>query len=355
LKVLFIVPYPIEAASTRYRVDQYLLYLHQNGIEPTVSRFINSGQFFNTLYQPGHTYQKTVYFSAALLRRLRDLLSLKSFDIIFIQREALPLGPAIFERLASLSRRPIIFDFDDAIYLPHSSEANRWISWIRYPEKVADIVKYSSHVIVGNQTLREYVLQFHQRVSIIPTSINTDQYVIRPEQKSNTGSLTIGWVGSGTTVQYLHLLDNVFRQLAQRHQFRLCVVGGEYQLPGLEVICRPWHLRNEIYDLHSFDIGLMPLPDNRWTRGKGGFKAIQYMGVGIPVVASPVGINSEIIKHNENGLLAASDEEWHECLSQLLEDATLRRRLGLVGRATVEAHYSVQANAPKLLDILLSI
>ncbi|MCB0171426.1 MAG: glycosyltransferase family 4 protein [Anaerolineae bacterium] len=248
----------------------------------------------------------------------------------------------------------MLFDFDDAIYLPHSSQANRWISWIKYPEKVEAIVKYSTHVIVGNSTLQEYVQRYHRRVSIIPTSIDIERYRVRPKLSSQTEPLTIGWVGSGTTVQYLDLLNNVFRQLARHHNFRLVIVGGAYQLPGVEVVARPWTLKNEISDLHSFDIGVMPLPDNQWTQGKGGFKAIQYMGVGVPAVASPVGMNTEIIKHNENGFLPNSEQGWIDCLAALLEDAALRRRLGLAGRTTVQTAYSVQANAPKLLKLLLS-
>lgn len=352
--MLFIVPYPIEAASTRYRVDQYLPFLCQNGVDVTVSRFIDSSRFFHILYQPGRIAQKSAYFLAAMRRRVQDLLRLKHFDLIFIQREALPLGPPIFERLAVRSQRPILFDFDDAIYLSHSSEANRWISWIKYPKKVEEIVKHSAHVIVGNNNLKEYVLQYHQRVSIIPTSIDTERYLVRTQGSPQNAPLTIGWVGSGTTVQYLHLLDSVFRRLARRYDFRLLVIGGKYHLSGVKVICRPWKLKNEIFDLQSFDVGIMPLPDNQWTRGKGGFKAIQYMGVGIPAVASPVGINTEIIAHNENGFLPNSEQEWVDCLSALLDDATLRRRIGLAGRRTVEAAYSVQANAPKLLKLLLS-
>jgi len=355
MKILFIVPYPVEAASTRYRVDQYLPFLRMHGIEPTISRFIDSDEFFRMLYSSGHTLQKITYFLSGILRRIRDLRHIYKFDVIFIQKEALPLGPAIFEWLVSLLQCPIIFDFDDAIYLPHSSTANRWISWIKHPRKVATIIQHSTHVIVGNQNLRQYVLQFHQRVTIIPTSINTDYYTVRRKRQSNTSPLTIGWVGSGTTVDYLHQLDEVFLSLAQHYKFRLCVIGGEYQLPGIDVVCCPWKLENEISDLHRFDIGIMPLPDNEWTRGKGGFKALQYMGVGVPTVASTVGINTEIISNGINGFLATSTQEWIKYLSMLLEDASLRQRLGLAGRRTVEERYSVKVNAPKLLNVLQSI
>lgn len=351
MKVLFIVPYPKEAASTRYRVDQYLDYLRENGIEPTLSRFINSKKAFRMLYTPGHLLQKFLYFIYGFLRRIYDLLRLSNFDVIFIQREALPFGPAIFEYAASLSHRPIIFDFDDAIYLPHSSKANRWISWVKYPDKVSSIIKYSNHIIVGNQTLSQYAKQIHKHVTIIPTSIDTSFYTVRQAKQSPVNALTIGWVGSESTVDYLHLLDTVFLALKRTYRFQLCVIGGEYQLTGIDVICRPWQLKNELSDLHNFDIGIMPLPDNDWTRGKGGFKILQYMGIGIPVVASAVGINKEIVSNGVNGFLATSSQEWISFLSILLDNTVLRKRLGLAGRETVEKYYSLNVNAPKLLSI----
>lgn len=355
MKILFIVPYPIEAASTRYRVDQYLPYLRQHGVEPTVSRFIESSQFFGMLYQPGRVWYKVAYFLTAFTRRLLDLLRLRRFDVIFVQREALPFGPPVFEKLARSLHCRIIFDFDDAIYLSHSSSANRWVSWLKSPGKVAKIIEISSQVIVGNQNLKEFALQFNPQVSIIPTSINTDQYTLRSAAQNENALPIIGWVGNQGNVQYLHLLDDVFTELATRYAFQLCVVGGQYHHPHINVECRPWHLQNEISDLHRFDIGIMPLPDNEWTRGKGGFKAIQYMGVGMPTVASPVGINTEIITHGENGFLASTSLEWLTCLSALIDDASLRHQLGLAGRKTVEATYSVSTNAPKLLKLLQQV
>lgn len=354
MKVLFLVPYPIEAASTRYRVDQYLPYLGDNGIEPTVSRFIASSEFFRILYQPGHHARKMAYFLLATLRRLADLFRSKSFDLIFVQREALPYGPALIEPLLASFGGRVVYDFDDAIYLLHSSEANRHLNWIRFPDKVDRIVQLSQHVIVGNKNLQAYVRQFHQRVSVIPTSINVQEYTIKPETPSPE-PLTIGWVGSSSTDQYLHLLDDVFHRLAQLHKFRLLVIGGQYAHPDIEVICRKWQLQHEVSNLHSIDVGIMPLPNDQWTQGKGGFKAIQYMGVGVPAVASAVGINTEIIAHGKNGFLPTTEQEWIDCLAILLEDAKLRRQLGLAGRKTVEARYSVQVNAPKLLRLLKSV
>lgn len=352
MNVLFVVPYPIEAPSTRYRVYQYLPYLEANGIAPTVSRFIDSSDFFRRLYQPGGVAAKAAYFGERIISRLLDLTRVGRFDAVFIQREALPIGPALFETLAAKLGAPLIFDFDDAIYLPHASDANRWVSWLKQPGKTAAIVRHSRQVIVGNGVLAAYAQQYNPQVTIIPSSIDATLYPVRAIEQARPDVITLGWVGSGSNLSYLHQIAPALRQLSQSHRVRVEVVGGTIALEGIEVHCRPWQLANEISDLHSFDIGLMPLPDNPWTQGKGGFKAIQYMGVGLPVVASPVGINTEIIKDGVNGCLAASTAEWLGALTRLVEDAALRRRLGEAGRATVVERYSTQVNGPRLLAVL---
>ncbi|MHA1937812.1 MAG: glycosyltransferase family 4 protein [Candidatus Thorarchaeota archaeon] len=355
MKVLFIVPYPIDGPSTRYRVWQYLPYLQSQGIEPTVRPFVDSSAFYELLYRNGYLLRKAAYTLRSLFRRATDLLRLPDFEAIFIQREAFPLGPAVFERLVSLADLPVIFDFDDTIYLPHASEANHWISWLKQPAKTADIIRYSTCVIAGNEVLARYATRFNRNVIVIPTSIDTDRYTVRPPAKPGKDPITIGWIGSGTTVKYLHQLSTVFRELVQRYAIRIIVVGARYELPGVEVICRPWSLENELSDLHSFDIGVMPLPDDEWTRGKCGLKALQYMGVGVPAVVSPVGVNNKIVTDGVNGFLANSDKTWFVRLSALVEDPSLRRRLGLAGRATVEEQYSLRVNAPHLLRVIRSV
>lgn len=355
MKILFIVPYPIQAASTRYRVEQYLPFLRAHGIEPTVSRFIHSSDFFARLYEPGRVAYKGVYIAARTLRRLLDLGRVGRYDVVMIQREALPIGPPLFEKLAAVFNAPIVFDFDDAIYLHHASEANRWISWLKQPKKTAEIIRISQHVIVGNQELAQYARKYNRRVSIIPSSIDMQRYVPKPNvPPDHAEHVVIGWVGSNSTAQYLEPLASVFQDLAKSHHVRFHIVGGRPTLPNVGAMFAPWILENEIKDLHGFDIGIMPLPDTPWTRGKGGFKAIQYMGVGIPAVASPVGINREFICDGVNGFLPDTLDEWYRVLAMLVEDGDLRRRIGRAGRETVATAYSLQANAPKLLDILLS-
>jgi glycosyltransferase involved in cell wall biosynthesis len=245
---------------------------------------------------------------------------------------------------------PIVYDFDDAVWQPHSSQANRAFQILRYPEKVKRIMRLSREVIAGNGYLRDYALRHNPRVAVIPTPVDTD--LLYPGPQRNGRSVTLGWIGSHSSAIYLGSLDPVLRHLAERHDLRVKVVGGEYHSAHARVSTHEWRLDREAADLHSFDIGLMPMPDNPWTRGKCAFKALQYMAVGIPVVCSPVGMNVEVVQDGINGFLARSEADWIERLSLLIENPGLRRAMGQAGRAVVEERYSVKANFPKLLRVL---
>lgn len=350
MRALFIVPYPIEGPSTRYRVEQYLPYLREHGLEIDVARFIGSSDFYGRMFQPGRHLQKAAYVAWRIMRRLADALRANRYDVILIQREAMPYGPPFIERLIFRSGVPVVYDFDDAIYIRRSSKANRRMAWLKQPEKTAELIARSAHVIAGNRILAEYARQFNKTVSTIPTPLDMARYTVRPARQRDT--LTIGWVGTLTNSAYLHSLDEALTVLNGRFPLTLTLVGGEYIHPIMPTINRPWRLENELVDLHDFDMGVMPLPDTEWTRGKCGFKILQYMAAGVPCVASPVGVNVDIIQTGVNGFLANSPAEWVDALTQLAQSATLRQQVGLAGRATVEADYALQKQTPRLLTIL---
>jgi glycosyltransferase involved in cell wall biosynthesis len=352
MKVLFLVPYPTEGATNRYRVEQYLPYLQAQGFEATLRPFTRPAQFYRLLYQPGHIIKKGFYFLFSTLSRLTDLGRVSGHDVVFIHRETFPYGPAVLEGLISRFKKPLVFDFDDAIYLLNVSQANRRLGFLKRPTKTADIIRYSTEVIAGNTYLRDYSRQYNPHVTVIPTPVDTDLYSVGKNEPKNNARVTIGWMGSHSTVGYLNQLDEVFRRLSHKYQIIIKVVGSEYRLSGVEVVNQPWALQREVADLQSFDIGVMPLPDDKWSRGKCGFKLLQYMGVGVPAVCSPVGVNSQIVQDGINGYLAATDAEWVTRLSALIEDPTLRRKIGRQGRTTVEEQYSVKVNAPRLVDVL---
>lgn len=353
LKVLFVVPYPIDAPSTRYRVEQYLPYLQAHGVQCDVARFIASRSFYLTMYRPGRNVRKALYTVGRMAARLAHIWRSRRYDVIFIQREAAPYGPAFVEQLMARLGTPLVYDFDDAVYLRRSTAANRWAGILKQPQKTARIIEKSAHVIAGNRFLAAYAQRYSQAVTIIPTTLDCDRYTLRPNRMS--ADITIGWIGTTTNVAYLRLIQQPLAQLAQRHAFRLLVVGGEIDLPGVPVVCKPWRLENEIADLHAFDIGIMPLVDDEWTRGKCGFKALQYMAVGTPAVVSPVGVNADFIQSGQNGFLADSADAWLAHLSALIESAELRQTMGLAGRQTVVDQFSLRQHAPRLLTVLQTV
>lgn len=351
MRVLFLVPYSTEGASNRYRVEQYKPYLEKEGIAYSISPFWSSCAY-KTLYKNGHYLRKIFFFICGTVSRVFDTLRIFKYDIVFIHREAYPIGGAFFETIISGLKKPIIFDFDDAIFLPASSRPNNFIEKFKNPNKVASIIKKSSYVISGNYFLSNFSLRYNPSVAIIPTPIDTDKYY--PVAKSQSEKITIGWIGSATTLDFINPMKEILISLSkQSNNVIFKVVGGEFAVDGLSwVFSKPWSQEEEIKDLKSFDIGIMPMPDNDWTNGKCAFKAILYMSMGIPCVCSPVGMNKGIIIDGVNGFLANSAEEWIEKLLRLISDSELRKKLGSAGRRTVEEKYSLKVNAPKFIAVL---
>src|SRR5262245_29959921 len=353
---------PEEGAGCRFRVAQFIPYLRSVGIDVTL-RSLFDADFFHLVYKPGHYLRKASAFASLSLRHLGTLYDAGSFDAILIYREIFPIGPALIERLlARGDRRPVVFDFDDAIFLPNVSDANRPILPLKSPGKVATIISHSDHVIAGNDYLANYARRFNDAVTVIPTCVDTTRFVPRPEAFSGNGSgaerdLIVGWIGSPTTASYVQGLSRVLQRVAARHRFVMRVSGPNEPLdiPGLITDQPPWMLDREVELFNTCDIGVYPLTDDEWARGKCGFKAIEFMACGVPVVASPVGVNREIIEDGVNGLLAAAEDEWVEKLERLLVDRELRRLLGQAGRRTIDERYSLRVHAPTLAATLRGV
>ncbi|PIQ84467.1 MAG: group 1 glycosyl transferase [Candidatus Omnitrophica bacterium CG11_big_fil_rev_8_21_14_0_20_63_9] len=355
MRVLFLIPYPPEGASGRYRVLQYLPWLEREGISYQVRPFM-SPKLYRTLYQPGRLPQKVAMVSAAILKRFVDSIRSARADVVVIHREALPLGTALLERVAARLCPAMIFDFDDAIYLNQTSAPNAWTRRFKNARKTDTLIRLSAHIIAGNRVLEGYARQFNPHVTVIPTPVDTARYECRPAPQ-NGKRLVIGWIGSHTTAAYLGALQEPLAAILERYpQVELRVVGAgnvPLRLPRLQLI--RWELDREVDALHQFDIGVMPMPDDEWARGKCGFKALLYMSAGIPVVASPVGINSEIVREGVNGFLATTHAQWTDVLSRLIDDRLLRQQMGQAGRAIVEQQYSVTVNAPRFLRVLRDV
>ena len=354
MKVLVVIPYlQGTAPSQRFRIEQWATALEHRGVLFHFESF-ESPNLKDVLYRRGLLTVKARAVTRQILSRVKWLARLdrNRWDVIFLHRELLPIGPPVLEWLLARTGVPIVYDFDDAIFLPNISDANRQLAWLKRPRKTGTICRLSTHVIVGNEYLREYAAQFNARVSVVPTTIDTDAYTMKSDI-TNHDPPVIGWTGSLTTIKHIETITDALKELRKAFRFRFKVVGADrFTLPGLEVESVPWTAASEIANLKQFDIGIMPLPDDDWSRGKCGLKALQYMALGIPVVASSVGVNSEIITDGRNGFLAVSQSEWVDKLSRLLMDPALRREFADQGRKIVEERYAARVQAPRILEIL---
>jgi len=338
----------------RYRLEQWEPLLRERGVEITYSPF-ESDELHSAVYQPGRLGQKLKFVSQSLIRRSSVLKKVKDYDVVYIFREAALLGPPIFERLIHQRGVPIVFDFDDAIFVSYKSPSNGYLSYLKFAGKTKTICRLSSHVMVGNPYLADYARKVNDNVTIIPTTIDTEKY--QPLTHSDHASpIVIGWTGSHSTVQHLNTLRSALQKLATRQSFVLRVIGTPtYELEGVDVEAMKWHSESELQDLSAVDIGIMPLPDDKWSKGKCGLKALQFMALGIPTICSPVGVNTDIIQDNENGFIAGTEEQWVEKLSRLAQSRELRERLGTAGRRTVEEKYSAASQAPRVHEVFRSV
>lgn len=355
MRLLAIVPSVYDTSpGQRFRLEQWEPHLRQLGVEITYEAFEDPA-LSATLHTPGNVTGKIRLIAKAVRRRASLLRKLHDYDAVYIFREAALFGPPIFERLGHRTGVPMIFDFDDAVFVSYVSPSNGYLSYLKFASKTKTICRLATHVIAGNPYLADYARQTNENVSIVPTTIDTQKYEVIPRQGDNTVPV-IGWSGSFSTVQHLDQLAGALQRLAQTEKFRLLVIGTPiYKIDGVDVEALPWRSATEVSDLRQIDIGIMPLPDESWSRGKCGLKALQYMALGIPTVCSPVGVNSEIIQDSVNGFLAATEDEWVAKLTQLLHDKTLRARLGQAGRETVETKYSAAVQAPRVYEILRSV
>lgn len=355
-KVLIIANHrPGRSPSQRFRFEQYLGFLEENGFDITFSYLLDEKDD-QTLYSQGKVLAKAKLAHKAFLKRKKDLKDAHQFDIIFIHREAFLTAGAYFEKKLKKSGAKIIFDFDDAIWLPNVSYRNKRLKRLKNPSKTSDIIVLADMVFAGNSYLANYAEQFNPRVKLIPTTIDTDYH--KPIEQNGNGKITIGWTGSHTTLKYLTEILPVFEKLKSKYHDKidfLIICDHEWKSEGFEYRFLKWNRKEEIEQLNKIDIGIMPLVDDEWSKGKCGFKALQYMAIGKPTVVSPVGVNTEIVKEGENGYLANSEAEWFDKLSQLIENEQLRKELGANARKFIFENFSVLSNRKRYLNSFLEV
>lgn len=352
-RLVIIAPYPKgEAPSQRFRFEQYLNFFEEQGYVIEFHAFL-SDKTWKALYKEGSFFAKAVGMMGSFWRRFLLMFKLRSADVIFIHREASMIGPPIFEWIiAKVLRKKYIYDFDDAIWLPNFSDSNARFQRLKAYGKVKKIMKWAHIVSAGNLHLCYFAHQYSSNVVIIPTTIDLENvHTLATNQK--TEKLIIGWTGTHTTMDYLDELVPVLRELEETHDFIFRVISNQapnFELKSLEFV--KWNKETEIEDLAQLNIGVMPLTDTIWAKGKCGFKGLQYMALEIPSVMSPVGVNTSIIEDGKNGFLPDSPEEWKETLIKLLENESLRTEIGKAGLKTVKESYSVVANRKNYLNLL---
>jgi L-malate glycosyltransferase len=354
-KLLVLCPHPVGyAPGQRLKYEQYFDILREAGYEITVSPFMSEA-FQKIVYQKGRFIEKAFWTLAGYVRRLLDLCRIPRYDVVYTFLWVAPFAPPVFEKLTRLLAKKLVYDIDDLVFLNPPSSANPLVHYIRSSANHISLMKSADHIITCTPYLDSFVRKYNQHTTDISSTINTDLY--KPKQNySIKNKLVIGWSGSHSTSKYLHLLDNVFRELAKTVSFKLLVMGDAgFTLEGVEVEALPWKEDYEVAVISRFDIGVYPLPDEQWVLGKSGLKALQYMAAGVPTVATSIGTIFRIIKNGENGFLVNTEEEWKHTLMRLITDSDLRRRIGERAADTVEKHYSINATKGVYLSILNSL
>lgn len=344
IKVLALTRYGALGASSRMRFLQFLPALASEGIEIEVQSLFDD-ETLSLKYQQGNYGLATVL--QCFVKRISIMRKRNLYDLLWIEKEALPWWPLWLER-SMLQGIPYILDYDDAWF--HNYDLHR-LKLVRqlFGHRLDELMANATLVIGGNQ----YLTQRAQHagapwVEMLPTVIDLERYS-KPKIKFEIDKIpVVVWIGSPSTVRYLKILQKPLQQLAQRVPFQLRVIGGEIVIPGVNMQCIPWSEDTEVENIVRADVGVMPLLDSPWERGKCGYKLIQYMACGLPVVASPVGVNTEIVRQNVNGYLAHDLKDWVNALERLLVDTNLRMQMGLMGRQRVEQEYCLQVAAPQL-------
>lgn len=342
-RILFIADHRLDRApSQRFRFEQYLAHLRNDGFDCEFSPLLTAADD-KIFYGNGPALRKTLVLARCAVRRYRDVRRAREFDAVFLQREAFFGGWPVFERAFKSAGARLILDFDDAIWLLDVSAANRKYARLKRPQKTAEIAKMADLVIAGNAFLADYARGFNENTIVIPTTIDTAAYA-RTASRRTSGPVCIGWTGSTTTIRNFETGVPYLMEIKAKYGdgVRFRVIGdASYQCEALGVRGEAWDAATEVETLSDMDIGMMPLPDEAWSRGKCGLKGLQFMALEIPVVMENLGANQEIVTDESDGFLASTPSEWVSKLSALVESAALRQRIGAAGRQTVEARFSV--------------
>lgn len=347
-RILILCPYPPGTGpSQRFRFEQYIPLLEARGFTVEQQPFWDE-ETWGILYEPGHVPAKIRGLLRGFRRRLGSLVRARDYDYVFVHLEVAPIGPPLIELALITMRKRVIYDIDDAIFIARTSKENWLASRLRFRSKVGFLTKHAYKVITVNPFLCDWARRYHPGAIVVPTTIDPAYHCPIPGARDRSRRPVIGWTGSKSTIHYLDLVRPALTKLAAIRDFDLLVIAdADPGFPGLaNYRFIPWRKDTEIEDLRRIDIGLMPLPDDLWVRGKVGFKAIQYAALEIPAVVSDVGSGREVVEDGVTGIVVPNDESaWLAALTELLDDVARRQKLGAAARAKILSHYSVPAQA----------
>jgi len=352
MEVLALIPNQYgHAPGQRGSIELWETVLEPVGINIHYAPF-ESARLHEVLYRPGYYTTKIKEMVRAYVDRLRLMGDLKRFDAVFVYREAALLGPAVLEKMVALRGVPIIYQLDDPLFVPYTSPSNGYLSYLKFFSKISEICRLAKVVMVNSTQIREYVSQYNQNIWQVPSVVDTEQYVYRPDLLAKENDeVCIGWSGSPTTVGNIRVIAGALRRLAEHVKHRVHLIGGtEFDLPGVPYVAQKWSAETEVADLRKMQVGMVPLPLNEWNKRKFYMKTAQYMALGIPTVATPLGSNPEVVEHGVTGFLADSEDEWVEYLSLLIKDHKLRLRMAHAAATAAQKKYSLEGNTGKIIE-----
>lgn len=354
-KIIILCPHPESVApGQRLKYEQYFSNWKENGYEITVSPFMTL-RFWNIVYKKGYILEKVFWTIVGYLQRIVNLFQLPFYDVTYVFLWGTPFGSPLYEKMVKLLSKRLIYDIDDMVFLGHSSDANKFWQVLKGKEKMIYLMKSANHVITCTPKLDEFVKQYNINTTDISSTVDTTNKYIPVNTYKNDHQIILGWSGSHSTSKYLYLIQDALKDLAEKYDYKLIVMGdASFQISGVNVEAYDWAENIEINILQKFDIGLYPLPDEEWVYGKSGLKAIQYMALGIPTVATALGANFRVIKNEENGFLIKPYDynEWKDKIEKLITSEILRKELGFAARKSIVEKYSLEANKGKYLSVL---
>jgi glycosyltransferase involved in cell wall biosynthesis len=357
MRVLVLTPYPYgTTAGPRSSFELWERVLREAGISFDYAVF-ETDRLHRILYARGRAAQKTLEMMRAYVQFIPKVRRVDEYDAVLVNREATLIGPAILERWVTQRGKPLIYLLDDPLYIPYRSPANGWLSYLKFFGKVKTLCRLSAVVIANSPSHCAFAHKYNANVWEIPSMVDADLYTgWRAISHSPDQRVRVGWSGSPSTVPNLQVIRRPLQWLSRRDDTELVMIGArDFGLPEVPHTGMEWRAESEIADLRRLDVGLLPVPVTPWTPHKFFLKLVQYMALGIPPVATPLGSSATIIQDGETGFLARGDAEWQRAVGRLVTDAALREQVGRRAAALARERYTLQANAEQIVAAFRSV